>query len=176
MGNEPVRAWPLALGAPPRKGMATTVMHFYVYSLIRLVHILSMAFWLASGLWVAGDMRRTLALGKPHTELMVARIERSKHITIASALLTLASGLGIVFAQGGFSAMPVRIHLGIGLTFCIFTVGAALVEPIWQRIKKIVESDGDASEALRLARRFSLFYGVEHALKLVILFLMVVKL
>ena len=151
-------------------------MHFYVYSLILLVHILSMAIWLASGLWVAGDMRRTLALGKPHTEVMVTRIERSKRITIASALLTVASGLGVVFAQGGFSVMPIRIHLGIGLTLCTFTVGAVLAEPTWQRIKKIAGSGGDASEALGLARRFSVFYGIEHVLKLVILFLMVVKL
>lgn len=147
-------------------------MHFYVYSGIRLLHILAMAGWLASGLWVAGDIQRTLPLGRPHTDVLVARVERSKRVTIGSALLTVATGLGLVFAQGGFAAMPVRIHVGFGLTLCILAVGALLAEPAWRRIKAAVEAGGDAAAA---SRRFSVFYGVEHALKLVVVFVMVFK-
>jgi len=151
-------------------------MHFHLYSLLRMAHLLSMAVWLANGLTVTSDMRRTIPLGKPHTELLIARIHRSSRITIGSGLLTIVTGLGLVFAQGGFSAMPLRIHVGLALTLVTCGVGATLAEPSWQRIVKAIRADDDVAEVTRLARRFSAFYGVEHALKLVVAALMIFKL
>jgi Tfp pilus assembly protein PilE len=72
--------------------------------------------------------------------------------------------------------MPVRIHLGLGLTAAVFGVGATLAEPSWQRVVQAIRADADAAELSRLARRFAAFYGIEQALKLVILVLMVFKL
>lgn len=150
-------------------------MHFHLYSLLRLAHIGSMAFWLAGGVLVPGDIRRTVALGKPHTTALVARVNRSARITIGSAAATVLTGLALVFSQGGFGAMPVRIHIGLALTLATFAVGATLADPAWRKVEKILDADGDLDEARRHARRFMGAFGLEGLLKVIVLDLMIFK-
>jgi hypothetical protein len=150
-------------------------MPFHLYSLLRLVHIASMAFWLAAGVSAPGDIRRTLALGKPHTTALVARVNRSACLTIGSAIATVLTGLALVFSQGGFGAMSARLHVGFALTLATFAVGATLANPAWQRIEKILQADGDLDEARRHGRRFAGAFALESLLKVTILALMIFK-
>lgn len=143
--------------------------------ILRILHLLSVAVWVGYPLGASGDIRRTLALGPPHTDLLVSRIGRSARVTIASGLLTAATGLGLVFAMGGFGAVPARIHVGLTLTLATLAVGAALSHPIWVRIRKTITAKGDLAEAQRAAKRFGMATGIEHFLKIAVLGIMVWK-
>ena len=85
------------------------------FDLVKLLHLLSMAVWFAIGLSVASDVRKTLARGKPHTELLGARVGRTLTIEMIAGLLTIVSGLGLIFLRGGMKGVPPRIHAGLGL-------------------------------------------------------------
>jgi hypothetical protein len=47
------------------------------YFAVKLVHILATAVWFGGGLFLPGDIRRTLALGRPHADALVPRIKPS---------------------------------------------------------------------------------------------------
>jgi uncharacterized membrane protein len=145
------------------------------FFLLRLLHILFAAVWFGGGLFLPGDIRRTIALGPPHAEQLVARIDRVVPFLIGAALLTLLTGGAMVLWVGGFSAIPRRIQVGLLLTVVIFLIGAVVASPQWKRIAAIVRAGGDLAEAKGLARRFSLANGIEHLLWLVVLALMVLK-
>jgi uncharacterized membrane protein len=145
------------------------------YFAVKLVHILATAVWFGGGLFLPGDIRRTLALGRPHADALVPRIKRVVPFLIGGGNLTLLSGLALVFIAGGFAAVPPRILVGLGLTVLLLGLGASVVAPTWNRIAHLVESGGDLAEAGRIARRFSVLNHVEHALWLAVLALMVLR-
>ncbi|AUX26828.1 hypothetical protein SOCEGT47_073980 [Sorangium cellulosum] len=146
-----------------------------VYLTLRLLHLVFMAGWLAAGLSAPSDIRRTLALGRPHVDALVPRAQRSIKITQGAGYLTVLTGVGLIFAQGGFAFVAPRIHAGFALALVALAIEAVLAEPAWRRIKKEIEGGGDLKEALASARRFSMAFGIGHLLRFVILVLMVFR-
>ncbi len=143
--------------------------------ILRILHLFSMAVWVGSPLNAPGDIRRTLALGYPHAEALIPRIRQSARITMAAGLVTIATGLAVVFALGGFKAVPARIHIGMGLSLLTLLWGALVVDPAWRRIAKTIQARGDLAGAAVLSRRFTVRMGVEHLLRLSVIVLMAWK-
>ncbi len=146
------------------------------YSIFLLVHILAMAVWFAGGLTIAGDVRKALALGAPHLAPMVARVNAAERLGTLSGMITAISGFALIFSGGGFSAMPIRIHLGLALTIITFFVNALFTNTTWRKIAGIIERNDDLSGATLHAKRLAMFAGIEHLLRTVIIVLMVVPL
>jgi len=150
-------------------------MHPIAFLALRAVHLLSMAVWLGGGLTIAGDVRRTIARGKPHTDVLAARIERGLGIGAIAGTFTLFTGLGMVFAMGGFGAVSPRIHAGLALALVTFAVELLGLRPTVSRLGQALAA-GDAKDLKPMQRRIAMFTGIGHLLKLVILVLMVFKL
>ncbi|MBL8742320.1 MAG: hypothetical protein JNK04_14525 [Myxococcales bacterium] len=146
-----------------------------VFFALRALHLLSMAVWFGGGLTVAGDVRRTISRGKPHTDILAARIERSLGIGAVAATFTLLSGLGMVFAQGGFGAISPRIHAGFALSLIVFAVELLGLRPTVAKLGQTL-ANGEAKDLKPIQARIAMFTGIGHLLKLVILCLMVFKL
>ncbi len=145
-----------------------------IISLVRIVHFLSMAVWFATPLMVSGDLKRTIARGKPHTDAVVARAERTLFIATLGAIGTIVSGLALLFMLGGFKQMPPRIHAGFGLALITFGVEFFVLKPAIGRVGEQLE--GDAVKDLKPAlAKVSMLSGITHTLKLVILVLMALK-
>ena len=148
----------------------------YPYLILKTIHILCASVWLGSGLTIAGDVRRTLEQGRPHTDLLISRVNRQGKMAGIFGMLTLLSGVNLVFVMGGFGNVGHNIHAGLGLSLLIFAVGLGLSMPTWRRIRAILGAEtGDLAEARKLAGRLGMFTGIEHLLWLVVLVLMVVK-
>ena len=148
----------------------------YPYLILKTIHILSTAIWLGAGLTVAGDVRRTIEQGRPHTDLLITRVNRQGKMAGIFGMLTVLSGLNLIFTMGGFGNVGHNIHAGLGLSLLIFAVGLGLSMPTWRRIRTILGTEaGDLGEARRLAGRLGMFTGIEHLLWLVVLVLMVMK-
>jgi hypothetical protein len=142
------------------------------YKILIVVHLLSMAVWFAGNLTMAGDVRRTISRGKPHTEILGARIERSLGIGAVAATLTLLSGLGLVFGKGGFGAISPMIHAGLALALVVFAVELLGLRPTVSKLGQTL-ANGEAKDLKPLQARIAMFTGIGHLLKLVILCLMV---
>jgi hypothetical protein len=92
--------------------------------LLRSLHLLFMGLWVAAGMYVAGDVRRTMAAGPEHLPLLRDRVRRASRFTSISGAATLLSGLGLILALGGFAAVPPAIHVGFVATLVLAVLGA----------------------------------------------------
>lgn len=145
------------------------------YSILILIHVLAMAVWFAGGFFIAGDVKKSIALGSSHLKSMVARANAAERLSTISGMLTAISGFALVFAGGGFAAQPARIHIGLALTILTLFITALFTNSTMRRIAGIVERNGDLAEAAAHAKRLSMFAGIEHLLKTIIMALMVVR-
>lgn len=137
----------------------------------RLLHILFAATWFGTGLTLVGDTRRTLALGPPHLGPLFARLRRVTIIMRGSAALSLAFGLGLIFAKGGFKSIAFRYHIGLTLSLVAgvltFLMGRAAAK------MAAIGEQGDTAQLVAQQKRLAMFSGMFQLLWTVILFLMI---
>jgi hypothetical protein len=146
----------------------------HLLSALRLVHFLGMGLWFFAAMSAPGDVRKTLALGKPHTDQLVSRVGRAVSIGLIGGLLTIASGLAMIFAYGGFGQVRPTIHAGLSLSFVALALELAMLRPAITKLGESLAS-GDGRELRTLGGRIGMFVGIGHLLKLVVLLLMVFR-
>jgi hypothetical protein len=141
-----------------------------LYYLLRILHFVATATWLGAALWVASDVKRTLALGPPHTAALGARIVPALRLDVWAGVATIFTGIALTLAGEGH-------RIGIGVGFAISLVLLILVMtvllPAGRRIAKMAQAGGDLGEARRMARSLAAFNGVAHLLWLAALVAMV---
>lgn len=143
--------------------------------IIKLFHIIFSSIWFSSAFFTPKDLRNTLEKGFPHTELLKTRVESTQKINVMAGLLTFVTGMGLIFASGGFKAVPVSIHISLLLTLGVVVMDLAVLNGIWQKIDEIINKNEDLEPAKKLAKKYSMFLGIEHSLRTIILILMVLK-
>jgi hypothetical protein len=149
---------------------------FYAISGVRLIHILSIALWFGPKILVPADLRRAIGDGGEAMESAIRRINLVQKVAIAASMVTLASGLGMIFLSGGFSHVPHRIHAGLALTLAIFGLGAFGVDKAWARIRVAAKEGKSKVELYEMERRLSFLMTIENIIWCGILFLMVFRL
>lgn len=142
-------------------------------SVLLFTHVLAMAIWFGGGFGLPGDIRRTLARGKPHTELLAGRVNRALALTTWSSLATIGTGLGLVFAKGGFKAVSPRIHAGLALALVAFAIHLLIVRPKASQLEKALAT-GEGKDLRSIQRRIGMATGIDHLLKTIVLLLMVI--
>lgn len=141
---------------------------FWVTGLLalKLIHVACASIWFGSS-WLAGaDVRRTLALGRPHADALPERIRQLERLAIPCGVLTLLSGIGLAGWIYGPCALPARLYVVLGLTLATMAVGALLVSPSWRRVASVIEKRQDLEMALDPAARFARSLWLEHGLRL----------
>ncbi|MGA7280471.1 MAG: hypothetical protein WBZ40_01680 [Acidimicrobiia bacterium] len=113
---------------------------------LKIFHILVAAAWFGHKLLIPRDMRDSIRHIGEGTELFIGRIKRAERLGQVAGLLTVASGLGLIYLVWGFADAPVRIYLGLGAALAMFVIGAALARPAWNRIEAGL-TEGDATTA-----------------------------
>jgi len=141
-------------------------------SLLRVLHFLGFAVWFGGALSIATDVRKTLTRGTPHTDVLADRVNRQVSIGLVAALVTIGSGLGMLFAIGGFAAVGPRIHAGLSLALVAFAVELLGLKPAIGRLRKAIAA-GKADDLRAITGRIAMLTGIGHSLKLVTLLLMV---
>jgi len=145
--------------------------YLYLRALL-VIHMLGMALWFAASLTITSDIRRTIARGKPHTDVLEVRVARSLNFSAVGAVLSIASGLGLIFVRGGFGAVSPRIHVGFTLALVTLAIELFLLRGELAKMGAALES-GATRSLSAMARRVSMYAGSSHLLKLTILVLMV---
>jgi hypothetical protein len=138
-----------------------------LHALLVFLHVLSMALWIAAGLWVAGDVRRTLAAGRPQVDALPARVRPALGLDAAAGLATLATGALLVWELG--LGMP-RPGISAGIVLALVRLGVlAGVRRSWRAIAARLQRGEPVAASDPAARRLSMLAGVAHALWLLAL-------
>jgi hypothetical protein len=133
---------------------------------LKLIHVACASIWFGAS-WLAGtDVRRTLALGRPHTDALPERISRLEWLAIPCGVFTLVTGLGLAGWVYGLGALPTRLYAVLLLTLGTMAVGALLVSPSWWRVAAVIEKGQDLRMALGPAACFARSLWLEHGLRL----------
>jgi len=142
-----------------------------VTEILRFLHILTGAAWLGAALWVAGDVRRTLALGPPHLAGLAARVNPALGLDLWAGVATVLLGLVYMLWIGGHPGVGVMI--GFTLALLRVAVTAAFVRPAWNKVAARIAA-GEAVPATDPgARKLGMWSGIGHGLWLAILASMV---
>lgn len=145
-----------------------------LYSTVRLLHLASMAVWMAAGLLAPGDVRESVERGASGVDAMLPRLRRTARLMNGSAYATVATGVGLMALGRGWDTPP-RIWWGLGLTLLAVGIGRALIRPAVGAIvaaRPTLEALPGSARA-RLARRFTLAVRAEDAVRVLVLVLMV---
>ncbi len=145
-----------------------------LYLGLRFVHIAAMAAWFAPMLFMAGDARRSIEAGGDLAPLR-ARLGRAGAVAGAGGTLTVITGIALIFAMGGFGAVPIPIHVGLTLGLVLWALGAIGMGGTVRKLDAAIAAGAPKEELLGFARRMSALTGVFHLLWLASLGLMVFR-
>ena len=87
----------------------------WVYVLLRVFHITVAALWFGAPLGMVGLLRGGLASGPEAFKMSCDLVGKKAKISGIAGILTLLSGIAIIFQMGGFGSVPVPIHIAMGL-------------------------------------------------------------
>jgi hypothetical protein len=144
------------------------------YLILRFIHIAAMAAWFAPMIFMAGDVRRSIEAGGDMNPLR-ARMVRAGVIAGVGGSVTVLSGLALIFALGGFKAVPHAIHAGLLLGVILWLVGALGMGGASRKLDAAIVAGAPKAELVAIARRMSAITGIFHLLWAVTLALMVFR-
>ena len=129
-------------------------------------HVLSAATWLGAALWTPGDVRRTLALGKPHTDALSRRARPALSLDLWMGVATLLTGIAAIGLEGG---VP-RTGVLVGFVAVLSRIGvlALGMRPAYRSVEAAL-GQGDLTAAGGPARRLAMLAGIAHLLWVVAL-------
>ncbi|MBL9039188.1 MAG: hypothetical protein JNG84_11770 [Archangium sp.] len=142
---------------------------------LRLVHFIFMAMWFGASLFATRDVRTSIAAGPTAFPGLRDRMKRTSIASMISGPMVLLTGLGLIFAMGGFAAMPKAIHIALGLAIVMSVVGAVGVGGTWDKIDAQLTADATPEKLAPLVRRLAMFGGIFHGLWTAVLVLMVFR-
>ena len=141
-----------------------------LYYALRILHLVAMALWLGAALWVAGDVKRTLALGPAHFPGLAGRILPALRLDVWAGAATLLTGAALAAVA---RTSRIGIAVGFALSVFLFILAMTILLPVGKRVVRAIEPGGDMDEARRLAKSLAAFSGVAHLLWVLALVAMV---
>ncbi len=139
---------------------------------VLFLHVTAAATWLGAALWMPGDVRRTLALGPPHTSALARRAGPALSLDLWAGLATLVTGLVAIALEGGVPRAGIVV--GLGAVLVRLGLLALGIFPAYRRVVRAVGT-GDLASADAPARRLAGLSGAAHLLWMVALAGMVFK-
>ena len=133
---------------------------------VLFVHVLAAATWLGAALWTPGDVRRTLARGKPHADLLSSRALPAVWLDVWAGVATFVTGAIAVGLEGGRPRTGIMI--GMAAVLVRLALAALVLLPAWKAVGRAV-ARGELDAAQRPAKRMAMYSGIGHLLWVVAL-------
>lgn len=139
---------------------------------LRVLHVMAAAIWLGLGTSLPSRVSEAFNNGQEYAKNAIKGINRSANIVLISAIVTVGTGFGLIFAAyGGFKGLPKSIHIGMGLTILAFIFSFALIRPSYNKFVNAVQNDFSQAEGFK--KKYAMFSGIEHAIISVVLITMI---
>lgn len=138
-----------------------------------VVHIASAAVILGAPLGITRLIRKALELDLPALRLAADEGVRRARTTGIASMVTLWSGVGLIFLMGGFKIAPINYHIALGLMFVAVLLSALVLRPAMIAIWRTTRTDTpDRALIERSLKRMGMFQGILHLLWVCLLILM----
>ncbi len=128
----------------------------------RFLHVLSISLWIGAALWVAGDVRRTLAAARADLDALGKRARPMLALDAAAGIATILTGVLLLLAEG-----VTRPRAGIVLGFLLAVVRLGVLTGVRGSFRSlVVRAKDDASVGPKdpAARRIGMLTGIAHGL------------
>lgn len=138
-----------------------------LHSMLVFLHVISIATWIGAAIWVAGDVRRTLAMGRPHVDALPARIRPALGVDAVAGVATIVTGALLLVEMG--TAHP-RVGIMAGIFLALVRLGLlAGMRRAWRGIMARIQSGEAVPVSDPAARRMSKLSGIAHVMWLLAL-------
>jgi len=138
-----------------------------LHPLLAFLHVLSISVWMAAALWVAGDVRRTLASGRPHVDLLPQRVRPALGLDAAAGIATFVTGALLMWEE--HLGRP-RLGITAGIVFTLVRLGLlAAVRRAFRSIAARLRAGETVPTTDPAARRVAMLSGIAHTLWLLAL-------
>jgi hypothetical protein len=147
----------------------------FTYIALRVLHIAFAATWFGLPIGSTGATKR--ALGRDVAAVRAALLEanRRENASLVFGVLTLVTGVVLVFDLGGFGAIPASYHLALTLILVMLALSLVLLRPTGAKLQALANDPSfrlPDETARSLVKRLTIGSGVMQLLWLVILVLM----
>lgn len=142
-------------------------------AVVVFLHILAASTWLGAALWTPGDVRRTLAAGRPHADLLSARALPAIWLDVWAGVATFLTGAVLTWLDD-YGRPPAWLMVGMLAVLLRLALAALVLLPAWKAVGSAV-ARGDLAAAARPAKRMGMYSGIGHLLWVVALAAMVLK-
>jgi hypothetical protein len=142
-----------------------------VTDLVRFLHVLAMATWLAShreawlaaSLWLASDAAAALSAGPDAARSFVARARRALTLDRVAGLATILTGLALLHYSGIWPNLRHGLWMGIALAVVRAGLADGLVSPALKRLAAGLAAGQEAASLRPQAARMALGSRLGHA-------------
>ena len=131
-------------------------------TIVRYLHVVSMAAWLGAALWLAGDARRSLAAGPDASRAFLNRALAALRVDRAAGLATLLTGATLIYLTRIWPAMPLPLMVGMTLGACRAGLTEGLLFPAVRRLGARLEAGEAPAALLPVAGRLAMLSGIGH--------------
>ncbi|HZZ86155.1 MAG TPA: hypothetical protein VFE30_16620 [Anaeromyxobacteraceae bacterium] len=136
--------------------------------LLRVLHVLSMAAWVGAAMYVPGDVKRSLALGPPHTVPLLGRVSLALRLDLFAGIATVITG-ALLASPLGQTGMSAGVIVGAVLGLALLAIVLGVLMPAWKRIAVAIEAGGGTEGTEAAVKKLAAFGGVAHLLWLLAL-------
>jgi hypothetical protein len=138
-----------------------------VHALLVFLHVLAIAAWMAAAMWIAGDVKRTLGLGRPYVDVLPARIKPALGLDAVAGIASIVTGVLLMIQE--HIGRP-RIGLTLGIVFALGRLGVlAAVRGAWRDLATRIAAGSAPPADDPAARRLAMLSGIAHTLWLLAL-------
>ena len=138
-----------------------------LHSLLVFLHVLSIAIWIAAALWVSGDVKRSLASGRPNVDLLNARVRPALRLDLVAGIATIVTGSLLVWEER--LGMP-RIGITAGILLTLVRIGVlAALRGAYRSLFARLQAGEAVPVTDPAARRMSMLSGIAHTMWLLAL-------
>jgi hypothetical protein len=131
-----------------------------LHSALVFLHVLAISAWIGAALWVAGDVKRALAMGKPHVDALAARIKPALGLDAAAGIATIVTGALLMWEEG-MGHPRAGISAGIVLTLVRLGVLAAMRGAVRRIVGRLRAGESVAPDDAAV-KRIAMLSGIAH--------------
>lgn len=149
---------------------------FTFHTLILVIHISAAAMLIGGGLGISRNLKKAVAIGGATFSLAAEDAMRRGGVLGMCSLLTILTGVGLIFRIGGFAAAPLNFHIALGLMLIGFVVSSTVMRPGLNAV--VAQSKNPTPDAAAIQaglKKMAAAQGILHLLWVVVLCLMLVR-
>jgi hypothetical protein len=131
-------------------------------TIVRFLHVVSMASWLGATLWLAGDARRSLGADPEAARAFLRRALASLRVDRWAGVATLVTGAGLIHLTRIWPALPAPLVVGMALGVARAALTDAALLPAVRRLAVRLEAGEAPATLLPVAGRLAMLSGIGH--------------